>query len=73
MTTSWFGGPLVVRGDNPEDDVQVGIVSWGVGCADMPGVFSRISETYDWTIETVCDEGNGSNDPPESLCPARSK
>jgi len=63
------GGPLIVRtNDNPEDDVQVGIVSWGVGCAYMPGVFSRISEAYEWTVNTVCDEDDGSNDPPESLC-----
>mmetsp|Transcript_16593 Transcript_16593/g.29947 ORF Transcript_16593/g.29947 Transcript_16593/m.29947 type:complete len:578 (+) Transcript_16593:299-2032(+) len=63
------GGPLVVRtNDNPEDDVQVGIVSWGVGCASLPGVFSRISEAYEWTVDTVCDEGNGSKDPPPSLC-----
>lgn len=33
------GGPLVI------DDVQVGIVSWGVGCADrrFPGVYARIA------------------------------
>jgi len=63
------GGPLVVRtNDNPEDDIQVGIVSWGVGCANLPGVFSRISEAYEWTVDTVCDEDNGSKDPPPNLC-----
>ena len=28
------GGPLVILGSNYEEDVQVGIVSWGVECAD---------------------------------------
>lgn len=37
------GGPLIIRGDGPESDVQVGIVSWGIGCAYLPGVFSRVS------------------------------
>ncbi|KAL7428210.1 hypothetical protein ACHAXM_001172, partial [Skeletonema potamos] len=41
------GGPLVVKGKNVHgsDDVQVGVVSWGAGCAhpDIPGVYSRVS------------------------------
>jgi len=66
------GGPLVVkRSDDAADDIQVGIVSWGIGCAFLPGVFSRISEAYDWTVDTVCDEDDGSNDPPASLCGPR--
>ena len=28
------GGPLVILGSNYEEDVQVGIVSWGAECAD---------------------------------------
>jgi len=34
------GGPLVIRSDSTRADVQVGVVSWGVGCAhdDFPGV-----------------------------------
>lgn len=28
------GGPLVIPGNNAGEDVQVGIVSWGIGCAE---------------------------------------
>lgn len=60
------GGPLIVRpGGGAEYDILVGLVSWGVGCAYLPGVFSRVSKSYDWIVETVCAE---SNDPPGSLC-----
>ena len=59
------GGPLVVRGNdsNGADDVQVGVVSWGIGCAsqDFPGVYSRVSVAYDWIKEEVCRR---SSDPP---------
>ena len=61
----YVGGPLIVRGDNPEEDIEIGIVSWGTGCGDLPMVYARISEAYDWIAETVCDE---SDDPPNSLC-----
>jgi len=60
------GGPLIVRSDDgPEGDVVVGIVSWGIGCGIMPGVYARVSSGYDWIQATVCET---SNDPPGSLC-----
>lgn len=65
LDNNMVGGPLIVPGDAPEADVQVGVVSWGIGCAFLPGVFSRVSSSYDWIKETVCDS---SNDPPRSLC-----
>jgi trypsin len=41
------GGPLVVG------DRQVGIVSWGVGCAeaDYPGVYSNIATLRSFVTE----------------------
>jgi trypsin len=43
------GGPLVIRGNNAQgsEDVQVGVVSWGVGCADANSKFSLSSHRFD--------------------------
>jgi len=49
------GGPALVRvGD---EWLEVGIVSWGIGCAlpDYPGVYARVSYLYSW----VCANTNG--------------
>jgi trypsin len=55
------GGPLVIRSES--GDVQVGVVSWGIGCAhkDFPGVYARVSAQYEWIRSNVCA---GSSDPP---------
>ncbi|KAL7463693.1 hypothetical protein ACHAXS_004052 [Conticribra weissflogii] len=62
------GGPLVIKGTDPTgaDDVQVGVVSWGVGCAsaDFPGVYARVSEVYGWIEQQVC---RGSSNIPASF------
>lgn len=44
------GGPLIVKGDNATNDVLVGLVSWGRGCAleGYPGVYARVSTYIDW-------------------------
>merc|ERR1712071_283624 len=49
------GGPLIVKGVDASTDVQVGISSWGIGCADpnYPGVYSRVSEKVDWIREQI--------------------
>ena len=61
------GGPLIVRpGGGAGYDIIVGIVSWGVGCAYLPGVFSRVSMSYDWIVEVVCAY---SQDMSGSVCP----
>jgi hypothetical protein len=53
------GGPLVTA-----SGVQVGIVSFGVGCAqeNFSGVYARVSGVIEWINESVCDM---SDDPPE--------
>ncbi|KAL3778011.1 hypothetical protein ACHAW5_003434 [Stephanodiscus triporus] len=50
------GGPLVLKGIMDGPDVQVGVVSWGYGCArkDFPGVYSRVSSAFDWIREVTC-------------------
>ena len=44
------GGPLFKKGENATTDEQVGIVSWGFGCADpsFPGVYSSILSGLDY-------------------------
>jgi len=51
------GGPLFLKGDNASEDEQVGIVSWGYGCADSnyPGVYVRVSAVHDFIKGIVCD------------------
>lgn len=51
------GGPLVAKADNQQGWVQVGVVSWGVQCGNpsLPGIYSRISQFYDWVRNTVLD------------------
>ncbi|KAL7466479.1 hypothetical protein ACHAXS_006787 [Conticribra weissflogii] len=52
------GGPLILRGNASDGskDVQVGIVSWGIGCAEksFPGVYARVSKAYDWIQSNTC-------------------
>jgi trypsin len=44
------GGPIMSA-----EGVQVGVVSWGYGCAreNSPGVYARISAAYDWIVSEI--------------------
>jgi len=59
------GGPLIIPGKDATKDIQIGVVSWGIGCSGgYPGVYSRVSTAYDWIREQVCAE---SISPPASF------
>merc|ERR1712232_563952 len=55
------GGPLW----DEEDNLLVGVVSWGFGCAhpDYPGVYGRVSEVAAWIDNVMNPEPT---DPPSS-------
>ena len=48
------GGPLLKLGGTEEEDVQVGVISWGQGCAaaGFPGVYATVSYAITW-IDSV--------------------
>jgi len=64
------GGPLVKEGrsDGGEDDILVGLTSYGRGCAreGYPGVYTRISGYEDWIKTRIC--GNTSANPKPDYC-----
>jgi len=51
------GSGLVVRGREPKEDILVGIVSAGFGCANptLPALYARVSEVYGWIRDRVCE------------------
>ncbi|KAL3798297.1 hypothetical protein HJC23_000211 [Cyclotella cryptica] len=65
------GGGLFRLGSSFNEDVQLGIVSWGLQCGDkdFPGVYARVGEHYDWISNTVCSI---SDEPPSYFgCPEK--
>jgi trypsin len=60
------GGPLFDEATRK----QVGVVSWGVGCADRryPGVYSRLSGAEDWIKSVVCGNSASSSDFKPDFC-----
>ncbi len=65
------GGPIFVQQNG--SFVQVGIVSWGSGCADKdyPGVYTNVYALYDWIHEYVGLPGVSTRTPTETMDPAR--
>ena len=53
------GGPLILKGSSAAQDVQVGVVSWGYGCANpsYPGVYARISAVRPWIVSVMAGWG----------------
>jgi len=49
------GGPAVWKGDGKQYFTQIGIVSWGQGCArgGYPGVYTRIGRYLKWIVEVI--------------------
>ena len=46
---------------NPTIYIQVGVVSWGIGCKTVgnPGVYGSIPNTVKWIRETMDKEAGG--------------
>jgi hypothetical protein len=51
------GGPLMVYQPAEDGWVQVGVVSWGIGCAEpyYYGVYARLSQFTDWLNSQIPD------------------
>jgi len=49
------GGPAVWKGDGEQFFTQIGIVSWGQGCArgGYPGVYTRIGRYLEWIVDII--------------------
>mmetsp|Transcript_5676 Transcript_5676/g.7447 ORF Transcript_5676/g.7447 Transcript_5676/m.7447 type:complete len:288 (+) Transcript_5676:245-1108(+) len=52
------GGPLIINGGNSGSDIQVGVVSFGAGCAtSFPGVYAGLKHESKW-IESILNSAH---------------
>uniref|UniRef100_A0A4X2KQW9 Peptidase S1 domain-containing protein n=1 Tax=Vombatus ursinus TaxID=29139 RepID=A0A4X2KQW9_VOMUR len=53
------GGPLACE-IGQHTWVQVGIVSWGIGCGkpEVPGIYTKVSSFSTWIVRTINQEGS---------------
>ena len=68
------GGPLMVLGDGPDQDLQVGVVSSGIGeCgqAESSGVYSEVAYFSEWINTFICE--NADNPPKNCTTTANSE
>jgi len=44
------GGPIIIKGETPDEDIQIGVTSWGRGCAQngYPGVYATVDGIDDY-------------------------
>jgi len=60
------GGPLIVNGTSSDSWVQVGITSFGIGCASgTPGVYTDVSNYYDWVWEEMDEVTSTTTETPD--------
>ena len=50
------GGPLIVPKSNSDDTAVVfGIVSWGPGCGQTAGVYTRVTKYLNWILRVSAE------------------
>jgi len=63
------GGPLLLTNINGNSEIQVGIISFGIGCADShyPGVYTKVSSFLTWIDAVINKEESISENMDDNL------
>ena len=61
------GGPVIIKGENAKEDVQVALTSWGWGCAKsgIPAVNMNVASQEQWIKAAVCSLSRPADNVPE--------